>query len=45
MPAFGRIYSDVEIAAVANYVALRFGNERATISDKEVAELRNQTSH
>jgi multidrug resistance efflux pump len=45
MPAFGGIYSDAEIAAVANYVTQRFGNERATISDKDVAELRNQTSH
>jgi mono/diheme cytochrome c family protein len=45
MPAFGGIYSDAEIAAVANYVTLRFGNERAAISDKDVAELRNQTSH
>jgi len=45
MPAFGAIYSDAEIAAVANYVTQRFGNERATISDKDVAALRNQTSH
>ena len=45
MPAFGGIYSDAEIAAVANYVTQRFGNERATISDKDVAALRNQTSH
>jgi mono/diheme cytochrome c family protein len=45
MPAFGGIYSDAEIAAVANYVTQRFGNERAAISDKDVAELRNQTSH
>jgi mono/diheme cytochrome c family protein len=45
MPAFGGIYSDAEIAAVANYVTQRFGNERATISDKDVAVLRNQTSH
>jgi mono/diheme cytochrome c family protein len=44
MPAFGGIYSDAEIAAVANYVTQRFGNERAAISDKDVAELRNQTS-
>ena len=45
MPAFGGIYSDAEIAAVANYVTQRFGNERPTISDKDVAELRTQTSH
>ena len=28
MPAFGGIYSDAEIAAVANYVTQRFGDER-----------------
>ena len=27
MPAFGNAYSDVEIAAVANYVTARFGSK------------------
>ncbi len=44
MPAFGGIYSNVEIAAVANYVTARFGSEGSKITEKEVAELRNQTS-
>jgi mono/diheme cytochrome c family protein len=45
MPAFGSIYSDTEIAAVVNYVTKRFGAEGSTISAKEVAELRSQTSY
>jgi mono/diheme cytochrome c family protein len=45
MPAFGSIYSDTEIAAVVNYVTKRFGAEGSTISAKEVAELRGQTSY
>jgi len=45
MPAFGDAYSDVEIAAVTNYVTGRFGSEETDITDKDVAALRNQTSH
>jgi mono/diheme cytochrome c family protein len=45
MPAFGGIYSDTEIAAVANYVTKRFGAEESKISAKEVAELRSATSY
>jgi mono/diheme cytochrome c family protein len=45
MPAFGSSYSDSEIAAVANYVTGRFGSAPSRISEKEVAELRQQTSH
>jgi mono/diheme cytochrome c family protein len=45
MPPFGSIYSDTEIAAVANYVTKRFDAEGSTISAKEVADLRGQTSH
>jgi len=45
MPAFGSAYSDVEIAAVANYVTDRFGSEPSQITAKDVAELRSQTSH
>ncbi len=44
MPAFGGTYSDVEIAAVANYVTGRFGSEQSKITAKDVAQLRNQTS-
>ena len=45
MPAFGGIYSDTEIAAVVNYVTKRFGAEPSTISAKDVAALRTQTSY
>jgi mono/diheme cytochrome c family protein len=45
MPAFGGAYSDVEIAAVANYVTGRFGSAASNIAEKDVAELRSQTSH
>lgn len=45
MPAFGRAYSDTEIAAVANYVTGRFGSAQSDITAKRVAQLREQTSH
>jgi len=44
MPAFGGIYSDVEIAAVTNYVTGRFGSEPSKVTAQDVAELRTQTS-
>jgi mono/diheme cytochrome c family protein len=44
MPAFGSAYSDVEIAAVANYVTARFGSKPSHITAQDVAELRKQTS-
>jgi mono/diheme cytochrome c family protein len=44
MPAFGSAYSDVEIAAVANYVTARFGSRPSRITAQDVAELRKQTS-
>lgn len=44
MPAFGNAYSDDEIAAVANYVAARFGSKGSHISARDVSEQRNQTS-
>jgi mono/diheme cytochrome c family protein len=44
MPAFGNAYSDDEIAAVANYVTARFGARGSTLTAKDVAELRKQTS-
>jgi hypothetical protein len=31
MPAFGSVYSDTEIAAVANYVTARFGSKGSEI--------------
>ncbi|MET0879414.1 MAG: cytochrome c [Tardiphaga sp.] len=44
MPAFGTTHSDVEIAAVANYVTARFGSKGSQITAKDVAELRKQTA-
>jgi mono/diheme cytochrome c family protein len=44
MPAFGNAYSDTEIAAVANYVTARFGAAPSKVTEKDVAELRSQTS-
>jgi mono/diheme cytochrome c family protein len=45
MPAFGQAYSDVEIAAVANYVTSRFGNAPSHLTAEDVAKLRQQTAH
>jgi mono/diheme cytochrome c family protein len=42
MPAFGSVYSDVEIAAVASYVTARFGSKASRITAQDVAELRKQ---
>ncbi|MFZ1869545.1 MAG: cytochrome c [Steroidobacteraceae bacterium] len=44
MPAFGGAYSDVEIAAVANYVTERFGAAASSVRPHEIALLREQTS-
>lgn len=44
MPSFGHAYSDVEIAAVANYVTARFGAAASTITPAEVAKIRNEAS-
>jgi mono/diheme cytochrome c family protein len=44
MPAFGGTYSDIEIAAVSNYVTARFGSEPSKVTAKDVAALRNQTA-
>jgi mono/diheme cytochrome c family protein len=43
MPAFGAAYSDIEIAAVVNYVTARFGSAPSRITNKDVAELRGET--
>ena len=44
MPAFGAAYSDVEIAAVANYVTERFGGVASSIQPYEIRLLRSQSS-
>jgi mono/diheme cytochrome c family protein len=44
MPAFGNAYSDVEIAAVVNYVTARFGAKGSQVTPKDVATLREQAS-
>ena len=44
MPAFGSAYSDVEIAAVANYVTARFGTTPSKLTEKDVAALRKQSA-
>jgi mono/diheme cytochrome c family protein len=40
MPAFGQAYSDIEIAAVANYITARFGAKGSSLTAKDVAKLR-----
>jgi mono/diheme cytochrome c family protein len=40
MPAFGAMYSDAEIASVANYVTARFGTKASELSAAQVAKLR-----
>jgi mono/diheme cytochrome c family protein len=43
MPAFGDIYSDAEVAAVANYVTARFGSEPSHVTEADVRKLRQQS--
>src|SRR5262249_61537484 len=45
MPAFGSIYSDTDIAAVANYLTGRFGSTTSKLTAKEVNDLRGQTAY
>jgi mono/diheme cytochrome c family protein len=40
MPAFGRAYSDTEVAALVNYVVGRFGGQRGTVTADDVAKRR-----
>ncbi|RDS86173.1 c-type cytochrome [Dyella psychrodurans] len=40
MPSFGNAYSDVEIAALSNYVVSHFGGQQGTLSASEVANRR-----
>ena len=42
MPAFGSAYSDLEVAALANYVTTRFGAKGARLSEGNVRRLRGQ---
>jgi mono/diheme cytochrome c family protein len=44
MPAFGAAYSDVEIAAVANYVTERFGSVGSSVQAQEIRLLRSQSA-
>jgi mono/diheme cytochrome c family protein len=44
MPAFGSSFSDAEIAAVANYVTVRFGSKGSAITARDVATLRKQAA-
>jgi mono/diheme cytochrome c family protein len=44
MPAFGSAYSDIEIAALANYVTARFGSKPSQLTAQDVAELRKQAA-
>jgi mono/diheme cytochrome c family protein len=45
MPAFGAAYSDVEVAAVANYVTARFGARASNVTAADVEQLRKQVSN
>jgi mono/diheme cytochrome c family protein len=42
MPDFGSTYSDVEIAAVANYVTARYGVKASDLTAERIAKLRNE---
>jgi mono/diheme cytochrome c family protein len=44
MPAFGAAYSDVEIAAVANYVTERFGSVASHMRPQQIRLLRSESS-
>ena len=44
MPAFGAAYSNVEIAAIANYITRRFGAAPSAVTADEVAQIRGQAS-
>jgi mono/diheme cytochrome c family protein len=44
MPAFGSSYSDLEIAAVANYVSARFGSRGSALTAQDVSQFRQQVA-
>jgi mono/diheme cytochrome c family protein len=41
MPAFGKAYSDTEVAALANYVIAHFGGKQGNVTPDDVAKRRN----
>ena len=45
MPGFGAAYSDVEVAAVANYVISRFGARASDVTASDVGRLRLQAAN
>ena len=42
MPAFGRAYTNTEVAALANYVMAQFGSKAGTVTPEMVAEQRKR---
>jgi mono/diheme cytochrome c family protein len=44
MPEFGSAYSDMEVAAVANYITARFGASPSNLTAANVADLRREVS-
>jgi mono/diheme cytochrome c family protein len=42
MPAFGKAYTDTEVAALANYVMAQFGNKAGRVTPERVAEQRTK---
>ncbi len=42
MPAFGKAYTDTEVAALANYVIAQFGNKQGTVTPEFVAKQRTR---
>jgi mono/diheme cytochrome c family protein len=42
MPAFGKAYTDTEVALLANYVVAQFGNKEGRVTPEKVAEQRKQ---
>ena len=40
VPAFGKAYSDQEIASLANYVTARFGAQASSLTADNIATLR-----
>ena len=43
MPSFGAVFSNEEVAAVANYVTARFGAKPSAVTPRQVASLRQQS--
>jgi mono/diheme cytochrome c family protein len=45
MPGFGAAYSDIEIAALVNYVTGRFGAAPSHLTAREIADFRRMSPH